>query len=275
MGVGDAQLDPVQPTSPQPAEELAPERLGLGRAHIQPDHLPAARFVHRVGDHQRLVAHPTALADPLDLGVHPQVGVGPLQGPLPEDADLLVQAAAQPGDLVLTQLVQARLLHQPVDLAGGDPVDIGLLDDGDQGLLGAAARLQKRREVAARAELGDGQRRSGSVATQVDVQLPPGDRARTRWVKMDSDGVYEAHLITTSSGSVSPWRSAGLQGGMAWSPHSASDRGAGKWRRMPERPTIGSPRGRVRRPDPYPISSAAACLSPGKCSRAGTQRSTR
>jgi hypothetical protein len=53
--------------------------------------------------------------------------------------------------------MQAELRHQPVDLAGRHAVDIGLLDDRDQRLLGPPARLQKRREVAALAQLGDGQ----------------------------------------------------------------------------------------------------------------------
>jgi hypothetical protein len=126
VGVGDTKPHPVQSTRPQTAQELAPERLGLGLANVQADHLAAAGGGYAVGDHQRLVAHPTPLADPLHLGVHPQIRVGALQGPPAEDPDLLVQAAAQPGDLVLAQVVQAQLLHQPVDLAGGDAVDVGL-----------------------------------------------------------------------------------------------------------------------------------------------------
>jgi hypothetical protein len=157
MGVGDAQPHAVQAPGTQAPEELAPEALGLGLAHVQADHLTPARLMHAVGDHQRLVAHPARLADPLHLGVQPQVRVGAFQGPLAEDADLLIQAAAQPGDLVLGHALQAHLLDQPVDLAGRNPIDIGLLDDRDQGLLGAPARLQERREVAALAQLGDGQ----------------------------------------------------------------------------------------------------------------------
>jgi hypothetical protein len=113
--------------------------------------------MHAVGDHQGLVAYPAPPADPLHLGVHPQVRIGAFQGPLAEAADLLIQAAAQPGDLVLGHALQAHLLDQPVDLAGGDPVDIRLLDDRDQRLLGPPARLEKRGEVGALAQLGDGQ----------------------------------------------------------------------------------------------------------------------
>ena len=53
--------------------------------------------------------------------------------------------------------MQPELLDQAVDLARGDPVDVGLLDDGHERLLGALARLQKAREVAPRAQLRDRQ----------------------------------------------------------------------------------------------------------------------
>jgi hypothetical protein len=51
--------------------------------------------------------------------------------------------------LVLAHPGDAQLLDQPVDLASAHAVDIGLLDDRDQRLLGPPARLQKAREVAA------------------------------------------------------------------------------------------------------------------------------
>jgi len=165
VGVGDAQRDAVQAAGAQAAEELAPKCLGLGLADGQPDDLAAAAGVHAVGDHQRLVAHPACLAHSLDFGVQfgvqPQVGVGVLQRPLAEDADLLVQALAQPRHLAVAHVVDAELLDQPVDLAGGHAgghaVDVGLLHHRHQGLLGTAARLQKRREVAAGPQPWDGQ----------------------------------------------------------------------------------------------------------------------
>ena len=42
VGVGDDQLHPGKATPHQRAEELAPARLGLGRAHLQADDLPLA-----------------------------------------------------------------------------------------------------------------------------------------------------------------------------------------------------------------------------------------
>ena len=98
-----------------------------------------------------------AVAHLLLLGVQPQVWVGALQRPLTEHLDLLVQAGAQPRHLVLGH-AHPELLDYPVDLARGDAVDVGLLDDRDQRLLGAPARLQKRRKVSrARPQPGDRQ----------------------------------------------------------------------------------------------------------------------
>jgi hypothetical protein len=96
VGVGDHQLHPGQAAADQAAQELPPERLGLGRAHVQAENLALAGLVHAVGDHHRSMLDPPAGADLLHLGIQPQVRVGDLQGPLPEGDHLLIQAAAQP-----------------------------------------------------------------------------------------------------------------------------------------------------------------------------------
>jgi len=103
------------------------------------------------------MADPARLPDPLHLGVQPQIRVGALKGSLAEYGDLFVQAAAQPADGVLAHRLQPQLLDQPVDLAGRDAVDIGLLHDRDQRLLGPPARLQKARDVRPGPQLRDGQ----------------------------------------------------------------------------------------------------------------------
>jgi hypothetical protein len=98
-----------------------------------------------------------AVAHLLLFGVQPQVRVGALQRALTERRHLLVQAPAQPGDLVLGH-PHPELLDHAVDLPGRDAIDVGLLDDRHQRLLGAPARLQKRREIRrARAQPGDRQ----------------------------------------------------------------------------------------------------------------------
>jgi len=101
--------------------------------------------VDAVGDRQGLLPHAAGLAHALDLGVEPQVRVAPLERLFAEDPHLLVQAPARPAGLVFVHAVQAELLDEPVDLSGRDAVDVGLLDDRDERLLGAPARLEDRR----------------------------------------------------------------------------------------------------------------------------------
>jgi transposase len=131
------------------AERPARTPPGLGLPNVQADDLTAAALMDPVGDHQRLVAHPTRLADPLHLGVQPQVRVAALKRVLPEHPHLLIQAAAQPRHLVLGHAGDAELLHQPVHPPGRDAVDVGLLHHRDQRLLGPPAWLQEAWEVAA------------------------------------------------------------------------------------------------------------------------------
>jgi hypothetical protein len=116
--VGDHQLHSVQPAGAQRPQEAPPERFGFGFADVDADDLPAAGLMDAVGDDQRLVADPARLADPLHLGVQPQVRIGAGQRPLTEHLDLLIQAAAQPRHLVLAHAAQPQLLDESVDLAG-------------------------------------------------------------------------------------------------------------------------------------------------------------
>src|SRR5215213_3977230 len=105
-------------------------------------------------DHERLVDDATAVADLLDLGIEEQIGVGALQRPGAERLDVLVEQPADPAHFALGH-AQPEALDELVDAARGNPTDIGLLDDREQRLLRAPARLQERWEVAAPAQLGD------------------------------------------------------------------------------------------------------------------------
>ena len=58
-------------------------------------------------------------------------------------------------DLALRDAVAAQRLHEVLDAARGDAFDVGLLDDGEQRLLGSPAWVQERRQVGARTQLRD------------------------------------------------------------------------------------------------------------------------
>lgn len=151
--VADRELDTDQAASDQAAQEVGPKRLGLGLTDVDREDLAAAGLVGAVRDHQCLVDHAAAVADLLDLRIEEQVRVGALQRPRPERFDVLIQRAADAADLALGH-AQPEALDELVDAASRDTADIGLLDESQQRLLRAPARLQEAREVAAAAQLG-------------------------------------------------------------------------------------------------------------------------
>ena len=111
--------------------------------------------MHAVGEHQALAEDTATVSHLLHLGVQPQVRVATLQWPTAERLHLLVQPLADTRDLALRDPQPQRLDHL-VDLVGGDASDVRLLLQ-DERLLRALARLKKRREIAAPADLRDRQ----------------------------------------------------------------------------------------------------------------------
>src|SRR4051812_30694614 len=99
MRVADRELDADQPAGDERAQELAPERLGLGLTDVEADDLAAAGLVDGVGDHHALALNAATGADLLDLGVDEQIGVAALQRPLAKRLDLPVEQAGDPRDL--------------------------------------------------------------------------------------------------------------------------------------------------------------------------------
>jgi len=95
------------------------------------------------------------LGQRVDLDERIRAGV---QGPVAERGDLLVQVLGHRTDLGLRQLGDAEGLGELLDPAGGDAEQVGGGHHGDQGLLGPAAAFEEPvREVAALAQLGDGE----------------------------------------------------------------------------------------------------------------------
>jgi hypothetical protein len=76
-------------------------------------------------------------------------------GSVEEGFDLVVDLLAEPGHLALGDAAHAHRLDEVIDGSGRNALNISLLDHSSQGLLGHAARLQKAREIAACAKLGN------------------------------------------------------------------------------------------------------------------------
>jgi hypothetical protein len=112
----------------QASEERGPKGLGLGLADVDREDLAAAGLMDAVRDHQRLVDHPTAGADLLDLGIQEQVRIAALQRPGAEGVDIRIERAADPADLALGD-TQAQALDELIHPAGRHAADVGLLND--------------------------------------------------------------------------------------------------------------------------------------------------
>ena len=116
--VGDHQLHAAQAAAGEAAQEPGPEGLGLGRADRHAEDLAPALVVDRDRDGHRDRYDAPGLAH-LQIGrIQPEIGPVTLQRPVEEALDLVVDLAAQPGDLALGDAGHAHGLHQVVDRAG-------------------------------------------------------------------------------------------------------------------------------------------------------------
>ena len=125
--IGELHAD--QAALDQAAQEVGPERLGLGLADIDREDLAPTGLMHAVRDHQRLVDYAPAVADLLDLGVQEQVRVAALQRARAERVDVLIERPADPTDLALAH-PQPEALDELVDAPRRHAAHVGLLDDG-------------------------------------------------------------------------------------------------------------------------------------------------
>jgi hypothetical protein len=159
VGIGDDELHPGQPTSPQRPQERGPEGAVLAVANPKAEDLAAAVAAHPGGDHHGLGDDPPV--DPcLAIGrVDKDVGEGLAgQRPVPERAHFGVQVGADPADLALADAaVGTQGPDQVVDLAGGDPVQVGLHHHRKQRLVHPPAPLQQPGEERPRPQLRDPQ----------------------------------------------------------------------------------------------------------------------
>ena len=98
-----SEMTSYTPSSPRARSDrrTARQNASVSASRHPADDLPAAGLMDAVGDHQGLVADPTRVRGPAPPW-RPATGTDSTgQGTLPEHRDLLVQAATQPGDLIL------------------------------------------------------------------------------------------------------------------------------------------------------------------------------
>ncbi len=147
MGVGDNEFDAAQPPSGQLAQEFRPDRLSLGRADFHAEHFASTVGVDADSDDNCNRDDATAAADLQVGGIDPQIGAFALDGPIEEGLHLLVNLLAQPGDLTLGNARHAHRLDEVINRAGRNVLDIGLLNNRRQSLLGFSAMRRGSRKL--------------------------------------------------------------------------------------------------------------------------------
>ncbi len=158
VSIADHQSHPFQATSHQTPQKGHPEAGFLTGADVHAQDLPLARLPDTNGNDHRH-AHDAMVLTHLDVQrIQPQVGIAGFQRPVAEGGHHLVQVPAQAGDLALVHAAQPQALDQLVDLARADAGDVGLLDNGHQGLLCSPSGLQEARVVDSLPQLGNAQR---------------------------------------------------------------------------------------------------------------------
>ncbi len=157
MRVGHHELEASKASTRQHAQELRPDRLGLGCTDLHDQHFAPAVGVDadrdNDGDRDDAPAAPN-----LQVGrVDPQVWPSTFDRPFEEGLHLAVDLLAQARDLAPGNPAHAHGLDQVVDRARRDALDICLLDHRRQRLLGHPAGLQEAREVGALPQLRNAQ----------------------------------------------------------------------------------------------------------------------
>ena len=185
MGVGDDEPHAPQAAARELAQELRPDRLGLGCADLHAKHLAAAVAVDADRDDHRDRDDAPAATD-LQIGrVDPQVGPVAFDRAI-EKAFTLPSISSHRWRTWLLEMPLIPILDQVADRARRDALHIGLLDHCRQRLLGHAARLQEAGEVGNLPELRDahlhGPRASPSPGRSIRCVGPcGGGSSRHRW----------------------------------------------------------------------------------------------
>src|SRR5690554_4747662 len=155
MRVADDHLYTAQATPRQRAQELGPEGLGLGWHDSDAKDLTAPVRVYRDGYYNRHGHNPPALAQLYVGGVEPQERPVAFERAVQECLHPLVYFLAEARHLAFRGARQPHSLHQIIDGARGNPLNIRFLYHRHKRLLGRLARLKKRRKITAFSEFGN------------------------------------------------------------------------------------------------------------------------
>ena len=182
VGVTHHEPDASKASLLEMGDELRPERLALTVAHLEAEQLPTPVLVHSHGHHHGSGADLLGLSpSPIEVGgIEVDVGVATaLQRAAQEGQHLLVDLLADATHLRLGDAaLGAQRPHEGIDLAGGDPTDVGLHDHGIKSLIHPAAGFKDRGQEAAGAQLGELQREIPHLGGEGSTSTHAGSRGQ-------------------------------------------------------------------------------------------------
>ncbi len=153
VGVGHDQLHAAQTPMRQSTQKLAPECLRFVWHHRDPQHLPAARAIHRHRNHDGDIDDATTLAAAHIGRVQPHIRPVTFQGTIQKGTHALVDRGTQSRHLALRDTAHAHRFHQAIHVTRRQAPHVSFLDHRHQRLLRCPPRLQKFREIAPPAKL--------------------------------------------------------------------------------------------------------------------------
>lgn len=159
VGVGDDEADAAEAALNEVSEESEPSSAVFEGDDVDAEYLSVSVLRDGGGDDGGDVDDMPVLAGLMDESIEPDVGIGRgVEGSVAESLDGFVQVLGEFGDLGFGEAIESEGLNEVVDVAGGDALDIGFTDDGDEGFLAASPGLEEPvGEVGAGTKLGDGE----------------------------------------------------------------------------------------------------------------------
>jgi hypothetical protein len=158
MSIAGDQLNLLQASLLELAQELQSERFILAGADIKAKDIPVAAGAYTNGDDHGLADDAVVLPHFEIQCIEPQVGITLGQRPLAKHGYGFIQRLTDPANLTLVDAGQAQRLQEVVHLSGADPLDVCLLHYSQQCFLRPATWVEQTGKVCPTSHLRNSQR---------------------------------------------------------------------------------------------------------------------
>lgn len=125
VGIADNQLNPFQASFCQAAQELEPEGYLLVTSVVRAQDCALTLVGDSHGNNHGRADHPAVLPHLQIQSIQPDIGIFFLKWALAKVLHQLILVLGDTRDLTLVKTARARRLHQVIDLAGVNILDVG------------------------------------------------------------------------------------------------------------------------------------------------------